>query len=750
MKTARRRGASRNTLYPVGRYGPTSARGSISSLRHIRGIVLGGGLAAILALSISAYWVASTLDAHNFERERRLLKAGLAEVIDAVPVGQESATIWDDAVLETRSGDQAWMQENLGEWMGSYFGFDAALVLDEEDAPIHVMRDGVTLAPALSETEQAAIEPLIAQVRSDIAATSADDVLPYEEGAELGRMAIADLAGEPVVISVKPIVPAGADLLLPADQVYLHVAIQNLDEAVLLAVSEHFELDGLTLLPPGAGQVGEPLLASDGAILGTLVWNSERPAMQLLGRLLPAGLGCGLVLVGLASWLLGRLKQTAHRQKSAEERALYESLHDPLTDLANRDRLDELLTVRIAEGPAVLHVLDIDLFSSINDTLGYAAGDDLLCEVSDRLMEIAADTGSVARFGGDEFAVLQSLPVGTDADCLADRVMAEFDRPFMLAGESVPVRCCVGTAVSDGDVDGKELFRRANIALSRARSIGRGRRMQFAEGMDAVVLRRNRLEKDLRRAVSQPGELTVAYQAILAADGHTLSGAEALVRWQHPVEGNIPPDVFIEIAEDRGLIEAVGELVLREACACAASCDLPWVAVNVSPMQLHSAVFCERVFAILAETGLEPHRLQLEITEGTLLENTGVAQITLQRLRHRGIRIALDDFGTGFSSMNYLAKYAVDKIKIDKSFVARLATSQQSRAIVRAIVDLAYAFQLDTTAEGVETPDQRDHLAAIGCQELQGFLFSRPLERAAFELYVDDLRDASGEQKRIA
>ena len=713
---------------------------------------MGGGIAAVLALSISAYWVASALDAHNFERERRLLKVGLAEVIDAVPVGQESATIWDDAVRETRSGDLTWMQENLGEWMGSYFGFDAALVLDQHNAPIHVMRDETTLDPVLTSVEQVAIDPLVAQIRSDIAAASVDGILPYEEGAELGRMAIVGLAGEPVVISVKPIVPGSANLLLPADQVYLHVAIQKLDGALLQAVSEHFELNGLTLLQPGADKMGESLIGSGGETLGVFVWESERPAMQLLGRLLPVGLGCGLVLMSLAFWLLGRLKQTAHRQKSAEERALYESLHDPLTDLANRDRLDELLTARMAEGPVVLHVLDIDWFASINDTLGYAAGDDLLCEVSDRLMETVADTGSVARVGGDEFAVLQRLPVGTDADCLADRVMAEFDRPFVLAGESVPVRCCVGTAVSDGDVDGKELFRRANIALSRARSIGRGRRMQFAEGMDAAVLRRNRLEKDLRRAVTQPGELTVAYQAILAADGHTLSGAEALVRWQHPVEGNIPPDVFIEIAEDRGLIEAVGELVLREACACAVSCDLPWVAVNASPLQLHSAVFCERVFAILAETGLEPHRLQLEITEGALLENTGVAQITLQRLRHRGIRIALDDFGTGFSSMNYLAKYAVDKIKIDKSFVARLATSQQSRAIVRAIVDLAYAFQLDTTAEGVETTDQRDHLAAIGCQELQGYLFSRPLDQAAFALYVDELRRTGTiqQQKKIA
>ena len=477
MKPARRRGPSRNDPHSTGRHGPISTRGSLSSLRHTRRIVLGGGIAAVLALSVSAYWVASALDAHNFERERRLLKAGLAEVIDAVPVGQESATIWDDAVRETRSGDRTWMQENLGEWMGSYFGFDTALVLDQDNAPIHVMRDEATLDPVLTSAEQVAIEPLVSQIRSDIAASSADGILPHEEGAELGRMAIVGLAGEPVVISVKPIVPGSANLLLPADEVYLHVAIQKLDAVLLLAVSEHFELHGLTLLPPGVDQMGEPLVGSGGEALGTFVWESERPAMQLLGRLLPAGLGCGLVLMGLASWLLGRLKQTAHQQKSAEDRVIYESLHDPLTDLANRTRLDQLITAHMAEGPIVLHILDIDWFASINDTLGYAAGDQLLCEVSDRLMEVVADAGSVARVGGDEFAVLQRLPAGTDAGRLADRVMEEFDRPFVLAGESVPVRCCLGTAVSDSDVDGQELFRRANIALSRARSTGRGRRM---------------------------------------------------------------------------------------------------------------------------------------------------------------------------------------------------------------------------------------------------------------------------------
>lgn len=750
LKTAKRRGQARANPTPT--YVPAVIHAEFT--RRARRIVLGGGIAAILALSLVAYLVATTLDDQHFQREQRLLKVGLAEVIDAIPVGQESATIWDDAVRETREGDRAWMVENLGEWMGSYFGFDRALVLDQRNAPIYVMRDGATLDAMLTATEQAAFAPLIAQVRSDIAAASVDGVLDYQQGAELGRLSITASVGMPVAISVKPIVPSSANLALPAAAVHLHIAVQNLDAELLQAVSEHFELRELRLLPPQDGQAGEPLLSSDGEVLGRFVWQSETPALQLLARLFPLALCCGVVLIGLALWLIGRLKQTAQWQKSAEQRVIYESLHDPLTDLANRDRLDQIIAEKLAvEGqPVVLHVLDLADVATINASLGSAAGDDLLCETADRLMTLVDGAGSVARVGGSEFAVVQTLARGQDPITMAGSIMAAFDEPFLLGGDAVRIRCSLGTAASESGVDGAELLRRASVALLRARTGGPGQHALFTEAMDAQVLRRDRLEKDLRRALETPGELTVAYQAVIAADGNRLLGAEALVRWRHPAEGNIPPDAFIAIAEERGLIDALGEFVLREACRCALSCQLPWVAVNASPIQLRNPAFFDLVISILTETGLEAHRLQLEITEGSLLENTGAAQLMLQRLRHRGIRIALDDFGTGFSSMNYLAKYTVDKIKIDKSFVAQLATSAQSRAIVKAIVSLAYAFHLDTTAEGVETLDQQNHLSAIGCHELQGYLFSRPLDYAAFAQLVARMRDAPAihAQKLIA
>jgi diguanylate cyclase (GGDEF)-like protein len=711
-----------------------------NTIRRIRLIVLGGGSAAILALSLCAFVLASALDADHIARQQRFLQAGLSEVIDAIPVGQASAVIWDDAVRETRLGNQAWMEENLGEWMGEYFGFDTAVVLNQRDIPIHLMRDGETVDPTLTSTEVAAILPLVWSVRSDIAATAINEILPYEPGAEIGRMATLDLAGEPVVISVKPIVPSTANVYLAADQAYLHVAIQKIDQSLLSQVSGHFELEGLRL-ETGSPADGEPFLASNGARLGTFVWERERPAIELLRGLLPYGLGCGLTLVALAAWLLGHLNQTASRQKRAEDRAIHESLHDPLTGLPNRVHLNQAIAASSTSlDRLALHVLDIDWFRSINDTLGHALGDELLRLIAQRLLSLSDQVRLVSRVGGDEFAALEILGPEGEARQLLDRLLGFFDAPFVLDGEPVQVRCSIGSAVGESNLDRQELVRRANIALSRAKAVGRGRHVMFTGDMDEQVRRRNRLEKDLRRALKQGADLTVAYQPILAADGYSLSGAEALVRWRHPTEGNIPPDVFIEIAEDRGLIESLGEYVLRQACACAVKTDLPWVAVNVSPVQLRSATFFDLVMTVLAETGLEAHRLLLEITEGALLESSGVSQVTLQRLRHRGIRIALDDFGTGYSSMNYLAKYAVDKIKIDKSFVSQLATSAESRGIVKAILSLAYTFKLRVTAEGVETAEQRDHLAAIGCHELQGYLFSRPLAEAAFILYVGSLR----------
>jgi EAL domain-containing protein (putative c-di-GMP-specific phosphodiesterase class I) len=271
------------------------------------------------------------------------------------------------------------------------------------------------------------------------------------------------------------------------------------------------------------------------------------------------------------------------------------------------------------------------------------------------------------------------------------------------------------------------MLRKADIALYEAKSQGRARYRLFVGDMDDVVRQRRAIERDLRAALSGGRQIGAVYQPLFANGGTKIVGAEALARWDHPVHGTLSPQLFIGIAEERGLIEQLGEHILRQACAFAAKADLPWVAVNVSPIQFRNDRLVERVMAILQETGLPPDRLQLEITEGVLIENQEMANRTIAAFRAQGVRIALDDFGTGYSSMSYLRRYGVDKLKIDRSFIRELGVSADADAIVRAMVSLGRALHMQVTAEGVETVDQRDHLTAIGCHELQGFLLSRPL-----------------------
>jgi EAL domain-containing protein (putative c-di-GMP-specific phosphodiesterase class I) len=272
-----------------------------------------------------------------------------------------------------------------------------------------------------------------------------------------------------------------------------------------------------------------------------------------------------------------------------------------------------------------------------------------------------------------------------------------------------------------------ELLRKAHIALSEAKARGGRRSEIFTAEMDELVLQRRQIEQDLRLALNSDTGLRVMFQPIFAANGTTMAGAEALIRWDHPVHGRLSPEIFVGVAEERGLIELLTAKVLRATCTMLMDVDLPWAAVNVSPIQLRDARFAAFVLDMLTEYGLAPHRLQIEITESALIEDSRVVAETLNRLRNAGVIIALDDFGTGYSSMNYLRDYPVDKIKIDQSFVRQLGRAPESDAIVRAMVALARAMKKRVVAEGVETPEQRDHLAALGCHELQGFCLSMPL-----------------------
>ncbi len=431
----------------------------------------------------------------------------------------------------------------------------------------------------------------------------------------------------------------------------------------------------------------------------------------------------------------------------AERRAQYLTLHDPLTSLPNRELFAERLEQAVAtvsrrgDVAAVLCV-DLDRFKDVNDTLGHAAGDLLVQGCSERLQACVRETDTVARIGGDEFAIVQvGIEQPDGAQRLCRRVIETLAAPFDLDGHEVLVTASVGVALIplDGSIPGR-LLQNADIALYRAKEEGRNTFRFFEAGMDARLQARKALERDLRLALAR-NELELYYQPKVELGHNRLSGVEGLVRWHHPERGLVPPGEFIGVAEETGLIVALGEWVLRRACVQAISWPELQMSVNISPVQFKQPNLIDAVRRALTDSGLEPERLELEVTEGVLLQNTEAAMTTLRQLKDLGVQIAMDDFGTGYSSLSYLQKFPFDKIKIDRSFVSALETRTDAEAIVRAVVGLGHSLGIQTCAEGVETVEQLAFLKREGCDEVQGYYFGKPMPAPDFERKFSDWHD---------
>ena len=417
----------------------------------------------------------------------------------------------------------------------------------------------------------------------------------------------------------------------------------------------------------------------------------------------------------------------------ALERARYLAHHDALTGLANRVLLQERLQEIAARShrrdvAAAVLCLDLDGFKAINDTMGHAAGDELLVRCGERLRKCVRGSDMVARQGGDEFAILQTdVARPAEIERLCRRVVDAVAAPFDLGGQPAQVTVSIGIAVMPQDGhDADHLLQRADMALYRAKSGGRNQFCFYEPGMDRQLRERREAEADLRTALSHGG-LQLLYQPQVDCVSGNLVGLEALLRWHHPRRGMLLPGEFIPLAEETGIVHALGSWVLRTACRDATSWPGLRVSVNVSPVQFRHPDFPGQVASALAETGLSPDRLELEVTEGLLVHDTGAALATLAELKAMGTRITMDDFGTGYSSLAYLHRFPFDKIKIDRSFIRQLGGRPNTRDIVRAMVQLGRSLAVPVCAEGVETPGQLAQLRDEGCQEAQGFLFAHPV-----------------------
>jgi diguanylate cyclase (GGDEF)-like protein len=415
----------------------------------------------------------------------------------------------------------------------------------------------------------------------------------------------------------------------------------------------------------------------------------------------------------------------------AQARVAHMARHDSLTDLPNRmlfrEKMGEGLNqVAIAGGAMAVLCFDLDNFKTVNDRLGHAAGDRLLRWVAARLKENVGEHDTVARLGGDEFAVLQRGPQPQSAEKLARRLVEVIGRPPPLENQSIHVGASVGIAIApDHGLDADELMKCADLALYQAKAKGRGAYQLFEPAMEEEARSRHALEQDLRSAL-EAREFHLVFQPQMRLDSPELTGFEALLRWKHPSRGLVPPAEFIPIAEETGLIVPIGEWVLRSACATAASWPDITVAVNLSPVQFRSRGLVAMVTSALAEAGLPPQRLELEVTETALLDDSEATIEILHQLRALGVRVSLDDFGVGYSSLSYLRKFPFDRIKIDRSFVGTLGESPESVAIVRTIASLGSVLGVETTAEGVETEEQLDFVRECGCTAVQGYYFGKP------------------------
>lgn len=700
-------------------------------------ISVGLGLCLLTVSVFVGWWAIQRIDDRALADQSGLARAGLQEEADELPVEQDSSAVWDDAVVAVRANDGPWLADNLVEWLSDYYGHDRIYVLDPDNQPIRAAENGNSAPPSRFGADAPAVLPLVQLLRKTMAEAAYGSEESTEAVLGLGELDFVQLQdASGVIVSVRPILPNTDAIAQKAGEEYLLVSVQAIDATLTGTIASKYKLDDLAYSGTAGSLQSEaaiPVTSKNGRIIGFLTWNATYPARELVAEVGPLLVLGGIFGAGVLALLIVRLRRTSGALQISEAQAQFLAFHDPLTEVPNRalfeDRLERALASARRSGAKIaLHYLDLDRFKHVNDTLGHPAGDELIRQVATRLLACVRDVDTVARLGGDEFAIIQIEPADDkNAEVLCERIIDSVSHSFDLNGDEAEVGVSIGVVLSN-QTDGtpQDMMRKADIALYQAKATGRGRHQIFVGDLDDQVRHRRALERELRLAIAGD-ELTLVYQPLYDALGTTIMGAEALVRWIHPTHGLLSPDHFIGLAEERGLIGALGMWVLRKATAFAVSTDLNWIAVNFSPAQFHDEHLADRVLSCLREVGLAPERLEVEITEGLLLERSAIVQSTLAQLREAGVRIALDDFGTGYSSITYLRTYRIDKLKIDRSFVDQLGHDNEIDEIVRAIIQLARVMKMRVAAEGVETPLQHKILQAMGCDELQGFFLSRPV-----------------------
>jgi diguanylate cyclase (GGDEF)-like protein len=699
-------------------------------------------LVAIVCVVVAVLSAAERADDVQLHQERRLLTQAIADRGQRVLRELENVAASSDIVLQLHYNfDPDWVHHLVGLRLATFFDHDHVFVVDRADRLTYAMLENKSVDPARFESARNDLGRIIELLRG-VAQPFEDEVVLYpstDPATDLNRPRRAQrlqlFKNRPAIVAGVGANVADSMGVAPGEPTTLVLAVKYLDGQLLSDISARFDLPNLRTIgheAPDKGETFAILPDGAGAPIARFAWIPNQPGGKIVNTVLPfmaIAFGGFALLTGFA---LRYIRRTAMKLAEGENRLRHLALHDPLSGLPNRtafsDRLAAVLAASGREGAlAAVLAIDLDHFKDINDTLGHHIGDGLIGVVAQRLKHALRRDDLVARLGGDEFAVITTeAPDVESLERFADRVIAILRAPYSISGHTLVIGASVGIAVIEsGAADAADIMRRADVALYRAKNEGRSRACIYDADMDADLRERKQLEKDLREAIADDG-LSVAYQPIMNASGEKMAGVEALCRWKHPTRGDVPPAEFIPIAERSELIIPLGEWVLRKACIEAK----PWtgltVAVNVSPLQFRRQDFVEVVERILEETNFDPKRLELELTESTLLGNVDDAEKAMRRLKAHGVRFALDDLGTGYSSLLYLRRFPFDRIKIDRSFVRSIENAADAASIVHAIVSLGRGLGMKVTAEGVENAEQQLFLRAAGVHSMQGYRFGKP------------------------
>ncbi|MFG1462900.1 EAL domain-containing protein [Xanthobacter sp. DSM 24535] len=648
--------------------------------------------------------------------ERQTVLAALSDHVDLMKRTVRLLASDQEIEARVRQQDIRWLHEKFGAVLNNQFGYERTFLVDGDQRVITASTLGKETGSHQFDGLRPALERMI----------------------HLSKAHSADALGEPISGFVSTPDFAGLAvvrlLTVPGGGMLLFVTVDLLDDSFLGDLAQRVQLAGFRIYS-GTPQSGEGNFITlvnlvDGKPI-ELAWTPERPGASALQRIAPVIAGLSLVLLAICLFLLIQSWRTSAALAASETNARKLAMEDYLTGLSNRagffGRLEKRLAVLDPSEVLTLAFLDLDGFKDINDTLGHGIGDKLLCLIAARLRKMLGDRGLAARFGGDEFVFYLTCANRGEADRFIENLLNLMQQPLSTEGHDLQIGASIGVAYApEHSTDASELMRLADIALYRAKADGRGLARTFEPMLEQDIRNRRTVELELSEAIDR-GEMALVFQPQVDVESERIVGFEALVRWDHPKRGRLLPETFVPLAESSRLICRLDNWVMRRACELGCQLDDVTISVNMSPVSLRQVHVADVILGILAQTGFEPSRLEIEITESAIIRADADVNAALLHLRESGVRIALDDFGTGHASLVHIRRFPVTKIKIDRSFISNLGTERDAAAIVEYVVRLGRSLGIVLTAEGVETREQLRFLRAFGAQQAQGFLFSGPI-----------------------